>query len=245
MNRKNAVLFIVIPPAVEYIDDELKKRLGVERSVNIVKDVIIKTYSKITNSPDYIVLISYFFSKRFPDLRWLDVYEPGYLDVSGCDYQTALLKSADYAFRVGAEKVLWINPLVPFIEKTDINLAFSNIKDKQVVLGPASNGGIYLFGGNQEAFKVATIRSMLNDTDFDETVDKIRRSRFLIFEMEQKPIIKDDDSLRKWVETPDFTLDLKPEHSEHKLHKKKSKESKDSQSDTPDSSEKADHLEKS
>lgn len=232
MNRKNAVIFIVTPPIIESVDDELKKRFGVERAVNILKDIIVKTYSKIKGSSDYILMISYFFSKKFPDLRWLDIYEPGYLDVSGNDYQTAVLKTAEYAFRIGAEKVLWINPLSPFIEKSDIMTAFSNIKDKQVVIGHASNGGIYIFGANQETFKAINIRSMLNDADFDDTVERIRKNRFLIFEMEPKMIVKDEDSLRKWIESPDFPSDIKFEHHEHKPHRKRTKEMHLPSSDT-------------
>ena len=227
MDRRNAVLFIITPPSIEFLDEEIKKRFGVERSVNIFKDVVVKTYSKINTSSDYIILLSYFFSKKYPDLRWLDAYEPGYLDVSGCTYQTAVLKSAEYAFRVGVEKILWINPLVPFIEKSDITLALSNVKEKQVVLGHASNGGVYLFGANQDTYKVASIRSMVNDDDFNEMVERIKKNRFSMFEMEPKFIIKDDDSLRKWVESPDFPFDVKIDHHEHKSHKKKAKDGKD------------------
>ncbi|MCX7641053.1 MAG: DUF2064 domain-containing protein [Elusimicrobiales bacterium] len=226
MNRKNAVLFLVTPPVVDFIDSEIKKRFGVERSVNIVKDITIKTYSKIKNTnDDYILLISYFFSKKFPDLRWIDLYEPGYLDVSGLDYQSAVIKSGEYAFRMGAEKVVLINPLCPFIEKSDIISAFSNIKEKQIVIGHASNGGMYLFGSNNETFKVLSFHSPINDSDFDDTIDKTRKNRYLIFEMEPKLIIKDDDSLRRWIESPDFSIDIKIEQpNEHKSHRKRTKE---------------------
>ncbi|MCX7905676.1 MAG: hypothetical protein N2446_03125 [Elusimicrobiales bacterium] len=225
MNRKNAVLFLVTSPVVELIDSEIKKRFGIERSVNIIKDITIKTYSKIKNNDDYMLLIAYFSSKKFPDLRWLDSYEPGYLDISGLDYQSAVFKSSDYAFRMGAEKVVLINPLCPFIEKVDIVAAFSNIKEKQIVIGHASNGGIYLFGSNNETFKVLSFHSPIDDSDFDETLDKAKKNRYLIFEMEPKFIIKDDDSLRKWLESPDFSDNIKiDQQHDHKPHKKKTKD---------------------
>lgn len=223
INRKRAVIFVIKPPVLECVDEELKKRFGVERGINIYKDLTVKTYSKIKDSSDYMVMISYFFSKKFPDLRWLDQNEPGYLDVSGNNYITAVLRTAEYAFRVGAENVVWVNPLCPFIEKNDIYTVFSNIKEKQLVIGRALNGGIYIFGVNNETIKSIVLNSPLTDNDFDDTLEKARKFRYTIFEMEPRLLVKDEDSLRKWIESPDFDADIKIEYHEHKTHTHKKK----------------------
>lgn len=234
MNRKRAVILVIKPPLLEFVDEELKKRFGVERGINIYKDLTIATYSKIRDDNEYMIILSYFFSKKLPDLRWLDQNEPGYLDVSGNDYLTALLRTAEYAFKVGAESIVWVNNLCPFIEKNDIYLTFSNIKEKQVVIGKSLNGGIYIFGSNSETVKSLVLNSPVNDNDFDDTIEKARRLRYTIFEMEPKLLVKDEESLKKWIESPDFDSEIKIEHNEHKPHShRKRKESQASESQNP------------
>lgn len=237
MNRRNIVIFVVKPPISEFIDEEFKKRFGVERGINIYKDLTIKTYSKIKEDSDYMVILSYFFSKKFPDLRWLDQNEPGYLDVSDNDYLTAILRTADYAFRVGGESVVWINPLCPFIEKSDILTAFSNIKEKQLVIGKALNGGIYIFGINSETKRTISLTSPLSENDFDEILDKARKMRFTVFEMEPKMLVKDEESLRKWIESPDFDATIKIELQGHKTHLHKKRKETHSNEDQNTSSD--------
>ncbi len=222
MNRKNALIFVVIPPVVEIIDNELKKNFGIERTVNIIKDITIKTYSKIKSDSDYMMLISYFFTKKLPDLRWLDPYEPGYLDVSNLSYNLALIKSIEYAFRTGAEKAVWVNSLCPFIDTNDVLSAFSNITDRQLVLGHAANGGLYMAGVNPHTYTFLSVSSIVSDISFDETVDKVRKNRLVIFEMEPRFIIKDDESLKRWIESPDFSVEQ--DSLEVKLARKKHKE---------------------
>ncbi|MGC8867234.1 MAG: hypothetical protein ACP5IO_06470 [Elusimicrobiales bacterium] len=218
MNRKNALIFIVMSPAMETVDYEIKKSFGIERAVNITRDVTIKTYSNIKSDSDYMMMISYFFTKKFPDLRWLDPYEPGYLDVSNLSYGNALIKSIEYAFKTGADKAVWVNSLCPFVDKNDVINAFSNIGEKQVVLGHAANGGLYMAGVSPHTYTVLSVNSVVSDLSFDETVERIRRNKFVVFELEPRFIIKDDDSLKKWVESPDFTI--KSSSSESKARKK-------------------------
>lgn len=227
MNRKHGVIMVIQPPLVEMIDSEFKKKFGVERSVSIYRDLAVKTYSKLSNDTNYIIFLSYFFSKKIPDLRWLDSYEPGYIDVSSNSYSEAVLRTAEYALRTGVEKLVWVNLLCPFIEKTDIINVFPNINNKQVVVGHASNGGLYLAGVTQENYKVLSIDSPVSETAYDLTVEKIRKNRLSIFEIGDKIIIKDDDSLKRWVESPEFSMKTEAV-SEVKHHRKKQKDHSDS-----------------
>lgn len=205
MNRENTIVYIVLAPDVSNTLNELKTSFGVEKAVNINRDLYIKTYKKISSDLHHVV-ISYSKSPKYYDLRWLSENEPGFLDFPTTNYNAAFQKVSELAFRIGAKKVVWINHLCPFINIDDISFAFSNISDKNIVIGPAKNKGVYLLGFMINTFKIFENVYPVRENMFDEIIDKLKKNRFSYIELEEKFIVKDDESLKLWVESNEYFI---------------------------------------
>lgn len=204
MNRENAIVYIVYAPENKTTFEELKLSFGVERGIGINKELYIKTYSRLKTHSNSIILISYSKSKEFYDLRWLTPEDPGFLDTEGKPYHQSFTLVSELAFRTGAWKVLWVSHLFPFITSQDIDMAFSHIKEKSIVIGPAKNKGIYLLGFTRESLKLFDNFYLLNEDIKDILIEKCKKVKFSYFEMEEKFIVKDDESLKLWVESSDY-----------------------------------------
>ena len=223
MNRENAIVYVVYAPNINYLFDELKKGFGIERALNINLDLYVKTYSKIKNYENAIKLISYSKDLKNPDLRWLSNDEPGFLDTTSKPYNIAFTSICELAFKTGSKKVVWVNHLSPTISHQDIDKAISLINDKNIVIGPSKNGGVYLLGFTLSALKIFDDFYFLKDNIKDEIIDKIRKTKFNFFELDEKFIVRDDNGLKLWIESDDYKSvfgDSKKEDNKH-IHKKK------------------------
>ncbi|MEF3280329.1 MAG: DUF2064 domain-containing protein [Elusimicrobiota bacterium] len=209
MMRENLIIYIVAAPDLSHTFEELKTAFGVERSININRDLYIKTYEKISRIYNAPVIIAYSKTKKYYDLRWLSEAEPGFLDVFDISYHQAFLKTAELAFKTGSKKVLWINHLCPFITQDDINFAVSNITDKNLVIGPAKNGGVYFIGFSRDALKIFENIYPLRESLYEDLLDKIKKNRFSYMDLEERLLIKDNESLKAWIESGDYIADLK------------------------------------
>jgi len=236
MNRENAIVYIVNSPDLNNTFDELKNAFGVERAININRDLYIKTYSKISSYDNAVIFITYSKTKKNYDLRWMSMNEPGFLDTAGKNYHQSFIVDVELAFKTGAKRVLWISHLCPLITSDDINFAFSSITDKNVVLGPAKNKGLYLVGFAKEGLKIFDNFYLLRENLKDELIEKIKKNRFSFVEMEEKFLVKDDESLKNWVESKEYLPQINKNiettiSKEEKHHKKKSKDNDNGISD--------------
>ena len=226
MNRENAIIYLVSAPDANNTFEELKTAFGVERAININRDLYIKTYSKISPYKNGVIFIAYSKTRKFYDLRWMSVDDPGFLDTTGKNYFQSFMSNSELALKTGSKKVLWINHLCPFITVDDINFAFSNISEKNVVIGPAKNKGIYLMGFTKESIKIFDNFYLLRENLKDEVAEKARKSRLSYMEMEERFVVKDDESLKVWVESGDYISDFKKIPAEFSVNNREDKHRK-------------------
>lgn len=245
MNRENSIIYLVSSPDSDSTFEELKDAFGAERAVDINMDLYMRTYSKIMDYKNAVLIIAYAKTRKYYDLRWLSYDEPGFLDISGRSYHDAFISTADLAFKTGARKVLWINHLCPFITSADIALAFSNINEKNIVIGPASNKGLYLVGFQRDAVDVFDDFYPFRDNLTDEVMERIKKNRYSVVEMKENILVKDEDSLKILSEgvKPDLKnsvltdADNSAVYDNNIKHKKKHDRKDDSLNKTADSVE--------
>jgi len=223
MNRENAIIYLIYAPNVDYIFEELKKSFGVERALNITTELYIKIYSKLDRYENAIKIISYSKDSKHPDLRWLSSDEPGFLDITSKPYNTAFLLTADLAFRVGAKKVVWVNHLAPTISLNDIDKAFSDINDKNIVIGPSKDNGVYLLGFASSALKIFDNFYFLRDNIRNEIIDKIKKFKMSFSEIDEKFVVKDEESLKLWIESDEYKPSVSESKKEEMKHPHKKK----------------------
>ena len=87
----------------------------------------------------------------------------------------------DHAFRRGADRVVLIGSDIPEITSTIIDTAFKDLFTKDLVFGPAVDGGYYLIGIRAAVFTKAA-RSLFHDIDWG-TPDVMPQTRLIVEKM--------------------------------------------------------------
>lgn len=199
MNREKAIIYVVNNFEPDSVFDELKNSFGHERAVNINRELYIKTYEIISKYNDAVCFIAYARTSKFFDLRWMSPDDPGFLNVSGKNYSESFNAVSDFAFKTGARKIVWINHLCPFVTEKEISFAFSEVNDRNIIIGPARNGGIYLVAFTEENFNVVKDIYPLYDGMLDTVSLRARKNRVSVTYLEELYIVKDDESLKHYV----------------------------------------------
>lgn len=154
-NKKNVVIVLAKKPTLGRVKTRIAKdtsdSFAYKFSIACLEDLLNNL-----NSSDYFDLIVG--TDTFEDLEW---YEQTY-NISGIaiDFnpEANLSERMKYAFNNLAfvyeyEKIILIPMDMPFIQGDEIISAFSRLDKFPYVLGPESNGGIYLIGMNGKSFK--------------------------------------------------------------------------------------------
>lgn len=198
--RKNVVLLIIHAPEEQYTFEELKQVFSSERAVHINKDLYINSYQTAKSHINSIRIIAYSRTTKHPDLTWLSVDDPGFLECNKKSYSSMLSMAMSLAFNTGCERLVYINHLCPYINKEHIDFAFSNISEKNAVIGASNKGEIYMFGTSRENMKLFDNFSPFKENLLSEIIEQAKKNKINITGMEELNLIKDEDSLKKWLE---------------------------------------------
>jgi len=208
-NRDKGIVLVVHSPEPDTIFNEMKELFGQERAIHISKDLYIKSYQIAESYDKAVKFIAYSKTIKNQDLTWLSHNDPGFLECYNKNYGQMLIDALNLAFNTGVLKAVYINHLCPYIKKEHIEFAFEKANDKNIVIGPSTNGRIYMMGLLREHLKVIDDFNLWRDNLSDEISEKAKKNKLSIINMEELKIIKDEDSLREWMEkkeTDFFTI---------------------------------------
>ncbi|MBU2574173.1 MAG: DUF2064 domain-containing protein [Elusimicrobia bacterium] len=201
--RNNCIILLIDPPVPEKTDPELRDSFGAERGVHINLDLLQNAYKLAKTFPDAILILSYEKTARHPDLTWLDADDPGFLEAKGRDLEERIINAFRLAFNTGSKNVLLLNHLSPAVKPDWINQAFDSLGDKTVALGLNQDGSFYLLGlalNNIKLFEGLFLMSSKTALDFSE---KAKRNKLNVFTPPEIYAVKNEETLRKWVEAKD------------------------------------------
>lgn len=225
-NRDNAVVLVLNAPESDLIPQSLKDAFGSERALHTSKDLYLQAYDIANSFKDAIKIIAYSKTAKYPDLTWLSCEDPGFLECHGKSYSEMLMMAASLAFTTGCRKVVYINHLCPFITQQHIDFAFSKINEKNCVVGASEKGGVYLVGISRENLKILENFDPYRDSFLEEVLEKAKRNKASIIGMEDLVIVKDEATLKTWLEAKSPTSSVfsdilkKVDISNHKRKRK-------------------------
>lgn len=127
--------------------------LGEEGAANLQRQMTEHILSRMmpAASNDLSIEIRYDGGDKHLMRRWLgSKFE--YASQGGGDLGERMQRAFGNAFKSGADAVIIIGTDIPDLTGTDIKKAFTVLKQKNMVLGPARDGGYYLIGFRKNAF---------------------------------------------------------------------------------------------
>ena len=131
--------------------------LGAKGAANLQRKMTEHTLSRmmgLTASNDLIIEIRYDGGNEHLMRRWLGS-EFDYTSQGEGDLGYRMQRAFEDAFGFGAAAAVIIGTDIPDITGADIQKAFDALRQKNMVLGPAKDGGYYLIGLQKNAFSPA------------------------------------------------------------------------------------------
>jgi rSAM/selenodomain-associated transferase 2/rSAM/selenodomain-associated transferase 1 len=128
--------------------------LGAKGAANLQRKMTESTLSRmkgLTASNELTIEIRYDGGNEQLMRRWLGS-EFEYASQREGDLGKRMQRAFEDAFKSGAAAVVIIGTDIPDLTAVDIQKAFAALKQKQMVLGPAKDGGYYLIGFEKTAF---------------------------------------------------------------------------------------------
>ena len=138
--EKNLLIVFVKNKVVGKVKTRLAKTIGSEAALHIY-DVLLslteKTSQKVTVDKHI------YFSEEIVNKGWKGDQK---FVQQGVDLGVRMQGAFQYGFEQGFDKILLIGSDLPDITKEIIDTGFESLQSKEVVFGPAEDGGYYLIG---------------------------------------------------------------------------------------------------
>lgn len=216
--RNNCIILLINSPLPEKTDPELREAFGAERAVHINMDLLRNTYKLANSFKDAILILSYEKTVRHPDLTWLDQDDPGFLEAKGDNLEERVTNAFQLAFNTGAKKALLLNHLSPAVKPDWLRQALNSLGEKTVALGLNQDGSCYLIGLTLNNLKLLEDLSLTVSTAAADLSEKAKKSKLNIFPLPETYAVKNEETLRKWVEAREaapalFTIPLAKHHT--------------------------------
>lgn len=138
---------------------------------------ILKTVSQLSMPAK--VQVAYQPHAKAADLSWLGARNtPELFKQDGRSLGERLIHAFGMAFGRGSQHVVIIGSDSPTLPKTYIEQAFQALKETDVVLGPAMDGGYYLIGLSRPCLKLFEDVSWSTDQVFERTAQNAQSLRY-------------------------------------------------------------------
>lgn len=173
---KNALIIFIKYPQPGKVKTRLAKGIGGEKSVLLYR-MFVDALLKRTAPGNFQRMVFYSPANKKNEIaKWLGEDIRIYPQRGGA-LGDRLLKAFDFAFKNGAEKVIAIGSDSPLLDNALINRAFRCLRNKEIVVGPAFDGGYYLIGLSSLEKSLFQGISWGTEKVFKQTMEKIREKK--------------------------------------------------------------------
>ena len=188
--EKSAVIILIRNPVLGCVKTRLAAEIGNFNALNVYRSLLSYTRN-ITNNIDSSRLLFYSDFIDFND-DWEDGIYQKYLQ-SGNDFGEKMLNAFNIAL-TQHELVVIIGSDCFELNSEIIELAFKKLKDFDVVIGPAKDGGYYLMGLKRVYPELFQGKSWSTDSVLSETIDTLKE---LDLTYHLLPLLGDIDTLQE------------------------------------------------
>lgn len=201
--RNNCIILMIDAPVPENVAPELRTAFGAERSAHINQDLLQNAYKLAKNFSDAILILSFEPSQRHPDLTWLDIEDPGFLEAKSKNPEGRIADAFRLAFNTGAKKALLLNHLSPKVPSEYLSQTFDSVTDKTIALGPNQDGSVYIVGLTLNNLKLLEGLSFSSPRSAAEITEKAKKNKLSIFSLPESFAVTGEETLRKWLDSRD------------------------------------------
>ncbi len=192
MMKENLLILFIKYPSPGAVKQRLAQHIGNKRAAEIYKIISEMVLNKITpeGTEEYVVEICFSPEEDEQLIRqWLAEYDH-FHPQQGRDLGERMLKAFERAFGNGYKRIVLIGSDCPDISREIILKSFILLHEKQVVLGPAYDGGYYLIGLREPVSKLFCNIDWGTANVLNQTCEKINEAD-LSFEL--LPKLRDID----------------------------------------------------
>jgi rSAM/selenodomain-associated transferase 1 len=172
------LFFFIKNPEKGKVKSRLAAEIGEEQTLILYRGFVMQMLSTIKGG-DFPFYIYFYPENALKGLReWLGP-DYQYLPQKGEDLGQRMKHGFLQAFEMGFKEVLLIGSDIPDLPLEFIEEAFSSLEDKDVVIGPAYDGGYYLIGFKDKTFSPQVLEGMSwgSEAVFDETMRVLKQLR--------------------------------------------------------------------
>jgi hypothetical protein len=201
------LLFFVKNPERGQVKSRLAAAIGADSAVRVYKNLAAQMLSTLKKGtfPLYIC----FFPKNAqkPIKNWLG-REHCYLPQKGKDLGERMRNGFIDGFAMGYKRVVLIGSDIPDLPLGFIREAFASLGKKDVVIGPAYDGGYYLIGFKDKTFCPQVFEGIAwgTQTVFSETMKKLKRFKRLVHTLPCQRDIDIAEDLKRLYPVPNSRL---------------------------------------
>lgn len=176
---KKALLIFTRNPELGKVKTRLAKTLGDENALNIYNFLLNHTVeiTKNLNVDKYV-----FYSEA---IHRNDIWNSDFFRKklqSGSDLGKRMKNAFSEIFTMGYDKVVIVGSDIFDLDKNDIDAAFEALQSNQYVIGPASDGGYYLFGMKELNPEVFQNKNWGTNTVLKDTLENLKDKNYVLLE---------------------------------------------------------------
>ncbi|HOX22110.1 MAG TPA: DUF2064 domain-containing protein, partial [Elusimicrobiales bacterium] len=140
----NTILLLLSAPTPDRIARGLVDSFGEDRACDVYCEIARASYAAARSISDARTILSYLPNSKYPDLRWLDSEDPGFLQQKGASAGERFYNSVKWCIEAGSTGVAVFSPYAPGVPEQWLKDAFVQLKKTPLVLGPTPEGDCYL-----------------------------------------------------------------------------------------------------
>jgi len=142
----NTILLLLSAPTAENVSRGLLDSFGEDRACEVYCELARAAYASAKGVSSARAILAYQPSSKYPDLRWLDSEDPGFLNQKGSTAGERFYNSVKWCIEAGSTGVAVFSPYAPGVPEQWLKDAFTQLAKTPLVLGPTAEGNCYLIG---------------------------------------------------------------------------------------------------
>lgn len=168
---KNLLLIFTRNPELGKCKTRLAKTVGDESALEIYK-FLLKHTVEITENLEVDKAVYYSVKVRENDLWDENIYQK--YKQNGADLGIRMKHAFEQGFKDGYENIIIIGSDMYDMSQEDLEQAFSELENSDVVIGPAEDGGYYLLGMSSLQAKVFSNKDWGKETVLEDTLADLK-----------------------------------------------------------------------
>jgi len=196
--KENCILLFLKAPVPEKMDSRLRQAFGAEKSCEVYMEMsraVLDLAYSVENAQTVVVYDAH---SKYPDLRWVDASDPGFLSPKGARVSEAAHTGMKWCFEAGAVRVVCLSALAPFVQRDSVAGAFGVLADSDIVIGPVQDGGWYLFGTRGVFPEIFEGYPWQGKNQNEEISSKAKELGLSVQSMDELPSVLDAKAYSQW-----------------------------------------------